>query len=172
MAGAVGEHKVQKELQKLTGNITIINDFNTEFNPPLYNRNTKERIHSIQVDHLLVSNRGVFVIETKNWSKESLTNNSFWSPVEQVQRSGYAVFVLLNGTKKDQAKLWLPHFWGDQKIAVKSLLVFVGEKPNKSFKNVKILALKQLNSYIEYFEPIYNDKELEKIVDYLLKLRS
>ena len=28
----------------------------------------KDRIFSIQIDHLLLSNSGIFIIETKNWS--------------------------------------------------------------------------------------------------------
>lgn len=172
IAGAVGENKVQKELQRLPDNNTVFNDLYLEFDPPIYNKHTQERILTIQVDHLLVSRNGIFAIETKNWSKANLSNESFRSPIEQVQRSGYALFVLLNGKNKGKVNLSLSHMWSDQKIGVKSLLVFTGEKPAKKFKNVKILSLDQLVGYIEYFEPIYTDKELDKIVNYFLKLQA
>jgi hypothetical protein len=40
---------------------------------------------SVQIDHLLVSPFGVFLIETKNWSDQSLNNLSLRSPVQQIK---------------------------------------------------------------------------------------
>ena len=37
-------------------------------------------IKSIQIDHILVTNSGIFLIETKNWSEKSLNNPSLRSP--------------------------------------------------------------------------------------------
>ena len=44
IAGAVGENKVQKELQRLPDNNTVFNDLYLEFDPPIYNKHTQERI--------------------------------------------------------------------------------------------------------------------------------
>jgi hypothetical protein len=52
--GAIGEHKVVKELEKLSDEYILINDFSIYFNPPIYNRSENDYIKSIQVDHLLV----------------------------------------------------------------------------------------------------------------------
>jgi hypothetical protein len=82
--GAIGEQKVVKELENLSNDYFLINDFCISFSPPIYNRQENDRISSIQIDHLLVSPFGVFLIETKNWSDQSLNNLSLRSPVQQI----------------------------------------------------------------------------------------
>ncbi len=62
IAGAIGESAVVSELQKLSDNYYLINDFSLNFNPPIFNKRENDRIYSIQIDHLLVSQSGVFVL--------------------------------------------------------------------------------------------------------------
>ena len=163
IAGAIGEHRVHQELLKLDDRNTLFNDYYYKFDPPLFNRITKKSILTIQIDHLLVTRGGVFVIETKNWSEESLSNRDLRSPVEQLNRSGYGVFALLNR----HGNLLDAHHWGKKKITVKSVLVFTGKKPNQKFEFIKTLQLDELNNYINYFDPIYSQHEVTNIVDYL-----
>lgn len=78
--GALGEQKVVKTLESLSDEYYLINDFAISFSTPIYYRQEEDYIKSIQIDHILVAPSGVFLIETKNWSKESLENflfNSF-----------------------------------------------------------------------------------------------
>ena len=72
IAGAIGENSTVNELQKLSDNYYLINDFSAKFNPPIYNKKDKDRIFSVQIDHLLICQSGVFLLETKNWSKKSI----------------------------------------------------------------------------------------------------
>ncbi|MBK7290418.1 MAG: NERD domain-containing protein [Chitinophagaceae bacterium] len=67
--GALGEHKVVKELENLSDENILINDFALTFHPAIYNRQENDYIKSIQIDHLLVTPSGIFIIETKNWSE-------------------------------------------------------------------------------------------------------
>jgi hypothetical protein len=67
--GALGEQKVVKELEKLTEDCILINDFTCKFHPPIYNRQQNDYIKSVQIDHILLSPSGIFLIETKNWSQ-------------------------------------------------------------------------------------------------------
>jgi len=46
----------------------------------------------------------------------------------------------------------------------------INKKPKGQFKHVKIKTLKELNAYIEYFDPIFNDNELNKIYIGLISL--
>ena len=55
-----------KEIKKLPDNYVLINDFNLSFPHPIFYKKYNERIYSIQIDHLLVSRAGIFIIETKN----------------------------------------------------------------------------------------------------------
>ena len=46
----------------------------------------------------------------------------------------------------------------------------INEKPKEDFKFVKIKTLKELNSYIEFFDPIFNENEYSKISSNLINL--
>jgi hypothetical protein len=165
IAGAIGENSVIKEVQKLSDSFHLFNDFSVEFDPPIYNKKDDDRIHSIQIDHLLICEAGIFILETKNWSKQSLKSLDLRSPVEQIMRSSYALFVLLN-SQSTHINLQ-SHHWGRKQIPVRNLIVMTGAKPKEEFKHVKILSLQELNGYITYFDPVLSNGEIESICDYL-----
>jgi len=164
IAGAIGENSVVNELQKLPDNYYLINDFSVDFNPPIYNKKENDRIFSIQIDHLLICQSGVFLLETKNWSKQSIKNLDLRSPVEQILRTSYALFVLLNS--KSNVNL-TRHHWGSKKIPIRNIIVMTSEKPKEEFKHVKVLSLNELNGYIKYFDEIFSEAEAENIFNYL-----
>jgi hypothetical protein len=168
IAGAIGENLVVKEIEKLSNDFILINDYNLKFNPPIYNRKSKDRIFSIQIDHLLISRSGVYILETKNWSKISVESLDLRSPVEQITRTGYALFVLVN----DAEIRLTEHHWGGKQIPIKSIIVMINEKPNEDFKYVKVKSLKELNNYLTYFEPVFSKKEVDIIVKYLIEKQN
>ncbi|MBL7766835.1 MAG: NERD domain-containing protein [Chitinophagaceae bacterium] len=163
--GAIGEQKVAKELEHLSDDYHLINDFTCTFNPPIYKRQTEEYITSIQIDHILVSPAGIFMIETKNWSEQSLNNLSLRSPVEQIQRSSYALYKILN---TDVINSLNKHHWGERKIPIRNLIVLINQKPNEEFQYVKILTLKELRNYVAFFKPVFSNDETALIAKYLL----
>ncbi len=167
IAGAIGESAVVKELQKLSDNYILFNDFSVNFNPPIYNRKDNDRIFSIQIDHLLVCNSGIFVLETKNWSKQSIKSLDLRSPVQQIMRTSYALFVLLNSESEYNRIKLDRHHWGNKQIPVRNIIVMINEKPKEIFKHVKVVTLNQLIGYITYFDTIFNDAEVKSIADYL-----
>jgi hypothetical protein len=164
IAGAIGENSVVNELQTLPDNYYLINDFFVEFNPPIYNKRENDRIFSIQIDHLLICQSGVFLLETKNWSKQSVKNLDFRSPVEQILRTSYALFVLLNS--KSNIRL-VHHHWGSKKIPIRNIIVMTNERPKEEFKHVKVISLNEVNGYIEYFDEIFSEAEAESIFNFL-----
>ncbi len=166
--GAIGEHKVVKVLENLSDEYVLINDFCLSFSPPIYNRNENDYIKSIQVDHLLIAPSGVFLIETKNWSEQSLNSLNMRSPVSQLKRTSFALFTVLN--KKTKGLNLNQHHWGEKKIALKNLLVLINQKPLEEFQYVKVLTLSQLLNYIKYFPPIYTRRETESIANELISL--
>jgi hypothetical protein len=168
IAGAYGENKVVNEIEKLPDDYILINDYNLRFYPPIFNRNNNDIISSIQIDHLLISKSGIYILETKNWSKKSVESLNLRSPVEQINRTSYALFVVVNGAKIGLTK----HHWGDKQIPIKSIIVMITEKPKDDFKYVKVKTLKELNNYLTYFEPIFSGKEVDRIADYLLKMKN
>jgi hypothetical protein len=166
--GALGEQKVVSELEKLPDDYVLINDFTCRFNPPIYNRQENDYIKSIQIDHILVSPSGIFLIETKNWSQRSLNDTSLHSPVRQIKRTNFALYKILNGEIPIAKLILNNHHWGDRKIPIRNLIVLINHKPIEEFQYVKILTLNDLLSYVNYFKPCLSTKETQMIANYLL----
>lgn len=164
IAGAVGENAVVCELQKLSDKYYLINDFSLKFDPPIFNKRDNDRIYSIQIDHLLVCQSGIFVLETKNWSSKSIEDLDLRSPVEQIKRASFALFVFLNS---DNNQGLVQNHWGRKKIPIKNIIVMTNKAPKNDFQHVKVLSLDKLNGYIKYFEEIFDEAETEKIFTYL-----
>ena len=170
--GALGEHKVVKELQNLPDENILINDFALTFHPAIYNRQENDYIKSIQIDHVLVTPSGIFLIETKNWSEKSLSNLDLRSPVQQVKRTSFAIFKILTGDIANNRVKLNQHHWGDRKIPIRNIIVLINSKPIEEFQYVKVLTLSELLSYIRYFKPMFTTMETQAISNYLLNLSS
>ena len=171
MYGAIGETNVVNELKKLPKTYHVINDFNVAFSRPIYNRAENDRICSIQVDHLIVGPSGIFIVETKYWSDESISNKMLFSPVKQVKRAGFALFVLLNDAVKSRHIMKLVNHWGERKISPKQIVASVNSTPHAEFQYVKVLGIEKLNSYITYGKQEFTTEEVQHIVGYLMHAR-
>jgi len=170
--GALGEQKVVKAIENLSDDYFLINDIDVSFSPAIYNRNENDYIKSVQIDHILVGPSGIFLIETKNWSEKSLENYSLRSPIEQVKRTSFALFYLLNNEKSNYHLSLDGHHWGDKKIPIKNLIVMTNTKPKEEFQYVKILTDKELLSYVNYFKPIFSYTETKRIADMILRIMN
>lgn len=168
--GALGEHKVVKELEKLSNEYFLVNDFSLSFPKAIYNRKENDYIKSIQIDHILVSPAGIFLIETKNWSDKSLNNLSLHSPVQQIKRTSFVLFKLLTESIADYRLNLNQHHWGNKKVPIKNLIVLTNTKLSEEFQYVKVLTLTELLGYIKWFKPVFSNNETEKITNYLLNL--
>ena len=109
----------------------------------------------------------MFLLETKNWSRRSIENLDLRSPVKQILRTSYALFVLLNSDSKFNDIKLERHHWGSKKIPIRNVIVMTNEKPKEEFKHVKVLSLSELNGYIQYFEQLFSGKEVKSIFEYL-----
>lgn len=158
IAGAIGEGRVLQELKKLPDNFTILNNFQLKFSPPIYDKKSGDRIFSIQIDHLVVSPAGIFILETKNWSNQSIQSLDLRSPVEQIKRSSFALFVFVNNSISFQT-----HHWGDKDIPIRNVLVMAGASPDQHFKFVKVKTIAELNRYLTYFDPLFSHEEVEAL---------
>lgn len=146
--GAIGEEKVLGKLLELPDSYTIINDYQMTFQNAIYNKNTHKYIKSIQIDHVVIGPTGIYLIETKNWTEQTVNNEDIYSPIEQLTRSQYVTYLLLNPhNSKNRLRSFHTH-WGTHKITPKSILLMTNFKPRAEFPYIKILSLFQLNSYI------------------------
>ena len=48
----------------------------------------------------------------------------------------------------------------------------INNKPKEDFKFVTVKLLNELNDFINYFEPIYDESEVQRIVQYLKSIRN
>ncbi|NGF58319.1 NERD domain-containing protein [Parapedobacter sp. SGR-10] len=170
--GALGEQKVVKALENLSDEYFLINDFSVSFSTAIYNRQENDYIKSVQIDHILVSPSGIFLIETKNWSEKSLESLSLRSPVQQIRRTSFVLFKLLNNEMSNYHLRLDRHHWGDRKISIKNLIVMTNTKPKEEFQYVKILTLNELLGYINYFKPTFSINETQRIADFLLSINE
>lgn len=170
--GALGEQKVVKTLEALSDEYFLINDFSISFTPAIYNRQDDDYIKSIQIDHVLIAPSGLFLIETKNWSEKSLENLSLRSPVQQIRRTSFVLFKMLNNEMSNFQLGLDKHHWGDRKISIKNLIVLINTKPKEEFQYVKILTINELLSYIKYFKPIFSSIETQRIAEFLLEVNE
>ena len=170
--GALGEQKVVKTLESLPNDYYLINDFAISFTKPIYNRNENAYIKSIQLDHILIAPSGIFLIETKNWSEKSIENLSLRSPVQQIKRSSFVLFKLLNNEMTNYHLHLDKHHWGERKIPIKNLIVMINKKPKEEFQFVKTLTLNELIGYVQYFKPIFSSYETRTVTDYLLNINN
>ena len=166
LLGAIGEQKAVNELSKLPASYYIINDFQLLFTKPIFHKDSNSYIKSIQADHIVIGPSGIFLIETKNWSKISINNKDLFSPIEQIKRTSFALFIFLNNPDK-YSNISLEHDWGQRKINVRSILLMISNKPSHEFQYVKILALNELIGYIQYFKPVLSDSEVKDLYNNL-----
>lgn len=164
ISGAIGENLVVKEIKKLSNEYILINDFQLNFSTPIYYKKYNQRIYYIQIDHLLICKSGVFIIETKNWSKSSVNSINLRSPVEQIERTNFALYIYISENINLNT-----HHWGEQQIPIRNLIVMINNKPAIDFKYVKVKLLNEMNDYIKYFDPVLTDNQLKKIKDILIK---
>ncbi|MCK4662750.1 MAG: NERD domain-containing protein [Bacteroidales bacterium] len=165
--GAIGEQKAVDELRNLPGSYIVINDFVKDFDPPKFDKRSGQIIERIQADHIVVGPSGVFLIETKNWSKNSIENRELHSPVEQIERTNYALFSYLNNAINYGNNIFFKHNWGSCKISVRNIILMINSKPDQEFQFVKILSLNEICNYITYFKPIFSNKQVRKLVKLL-----
>ncbi len=172
IAGAIGESRVVKEIKKLPDNYILFNDYSLKFRRPIYNRSEKDRIFSIQIDHLLVTNSGVFNIETKNWSAATLQNPEMRSPIDQIERTNFAMFILLNAPSGNSRVRIYNSKLPKRKIPIRNVVVMINNRLPEESGYAKILSLHELNSYVQWFDPIFSDAEVQKICEYLEHLKK
>ncbi len=167
--GVIGELKAVDELSELPSSYHIINDYRKTFNPPIYNRQENDHILTIQADHIVVGPTGVYLIETKNWSKSSMENLDLFSPVKQLKRTGFAIFVFLNGLIQDRSIGSFNSTWGAEKLSINNILLMVNATTSQQYQFVKILNLPALNDYITRRPVVLNREQVYDLTRVLLE---
>lgn len=166
--GAEGEEKVSWELSRLPDTYTVINDYRLEFSRPIYDRNNDDRIHSIQIDHVVIGPTGLYLVETKNWSRDSVENTELFSPIKQLKRNNFAMFVLLNqAVERGEIDNFSNH-WGEKKISPRNILCLINHRPNQEFQYVRTLSENQVTQYVRNQRQTFSQIEVNSLTENLL----
>lgn len=136
LAGARAELAVVEQLKLLPAGYIVLND--VRLRASRFHRYNKVPLQSAQIDHLVISPAGIFVIETKVWSREFVESGSYHDPFDQVGRAGYLCY--------DTVKPF-------GKVQVRGIIAAAGHLPEKPDEaRVAVRRIEELNGYITYFK--------------------
>lgn len=160
---AIWEEKVVWEFKNMNSNWILINDFNQHFTSPIFTKWWIDKIMSIQIDHIFINNKWIFLIETKNRSEHSKETFKF-SPIQQIERSWHAFYIYLSKIFKSDKFLRRQKFPKIYKI-----IVFIWcTKIDTDKPYTKVLYINELRRYIESRMYDINNEEIDYISDILV----
>jgi len=155
--GTHGENEVIEQLLKLDDSYHILCGVKFQL-PKWITYNGKKNLKSAQMDIVVVCEKGVFMIEVKNWSdRYARTETNSLSPHEQTERAGRVLWVGLQGVVKN--------------INVTNVLLSIkgNLEYDRNFRSVFVTSLDKINQFIQNREEIYYEDEVKKIVKDLKK---
>lgn len=156
--GAYGEWLVKVKLGGLDKNkYTVVND--------VYLSSASGNTKTAQVDHIIVSTYGIFVIETKNYSGKIIGSNT---SAQWTQYFGRKKFKLYNPLRQNYGHVKSVEKWLDCQgitgLPVIPLVVFAGDAKLKGVSKDKVVNVGRLNMVIKEHskaEIISEEKALE-----------
>jgi len=160
--GAKGELTVLEKLSELDDNYHVLCGVRIDLGRFVtYPYRRKKNLRSAQMDFVVVSKRGVVLIEAKNWSDEYLSKNREHGgiiPHEQVDRAGLVLYIALSS-------------WLNLKNPPVSKVVLATHgnmqyDPRYEFVNVK--DLNNINYFIQTRHERFPDEIVQRVVDFLI----
>jgi hypothetical protein len=153
LAGAIAELDVIAQLARLPASHIVFNDI--RLTADRYIHFNGAPLQSAQIDHIVLSPAGVFVVETKRWSRNFVESGQYHNPFDQIQRSAYLCYDRLRNE------------FG--KIRVRSVIACAKELPAAPMdSHVKVLPIDELVGYISWFrQPQIAPDQLFQIRHYL-----
>ena len=157
-AGAKGELSVLDVLSQLPDDYRVFCGVDIELSKYV-TYNGKRNLKSAQMDFVVVSKRGIILIEVKNWSAEYYNRNRGFSPHEQVDRASRVLWIALQSWKSPK------------KPRVKAMVLSTGAPIpfDANFKFVSTSNLRYINEYLQKRPEEFSDKEIDRIVDRIKK---
>lgn len=150
--GTRGENSVIDELAKLDDSFHILCGVDLQLNYWV-TYNGRKNLKSAQMDIVVVSAKGVYMIEVKNWSNQFANKNTKrFSPYEQTERAGRVLWISLQSVVKD--------------VRVTNVLLSIkGNLPyNRDYRSVFVSNLSEINSFLEKRQYAMTEKAVKKIV--------
>ena len=152
-AGAKGEVDVLKKLSQLSDDYHVLCGVNMDLGHYI-TYNGKKNLRSAQMDFVVVSKRGVILIEVKNWSSNFSRQHQGLSPYEQIERAGRVLWIAL--------KSWR----SPRNPSVTSVLLSIrgNMQYDSRYKFVNVKDMKNINYFIENRYEQFPDNEVDRVV--------
>ena len=97
-------------------------------------------------------------------SQDSINNIDLFSPVKQLLRSSFAIFVILNDAIKYGGLSLFTQHWGAQKISPRNIILMIHNKPHQDFQYVNILTLPEIRNHITFGENKFSVDQVDQLV--------
>jgi len=150
-AGAKGENKVIDKLSQLSNEYHVLCGIKIEL-PHFISYNGKKDLGSAQIDFVVVSKKGVYIIEVKYWSDDFVDQGDYFSPHEQAGRHGRLLWHVLKS-------------WRSSPRVTSVVLSIKGNiKYDPNYKVVFVTNIDKINDFLENRQDALSLKEVEKIV--------
>lgn len=154
-AGAKGEMLALEKLSELPDDYHVFCGVNKDLGKYITYRRRRD-LKSAQMDFVVVSKRGVVVIEVKNWSAKYYKNHYGLRPHEQVDRAGRVLWIKLKSS-------WFRPKDPPVASVLLSIQGSIGNDPNYGYVVVK--NLNDINSYIQNKQEQFSEKEVKRLID-------
>lgn len=155
--GAIGEEKVINELKLLPDTYYILNEIRIRLTKSVLWKKYIEYVKSAQIDHVVIGDTGIFLIETKNWKEMNLTSVHN-SPHKQIDRAGMLFWLA------QKKKFGQPY-------KAYNLVVTMRDLPKYKYKFVYQLSFKELNNFILSRKAQFTQPQIERIKNWLINLK-
>jgi hypothetical protein len=153
-AGAKGETLALEKLSELSDDFHVFCGVNKDLGKYITYRRRRD-LKSAQMDFIVISRRGVILIEVKNWSAKYYKNHYGLRPHEQVDRAGRVLWIKLKSS-------W---FRPKDPQVTSVLLSIQGSIPSDSnYGYVVVKNLNEINSYIQNKQERFSDKEVKRLI--------
>jgi hypothetical protein len=155
-SGTKGEIRVLNTFSKLDDNYHVLCGVTLEL-PHFVTYNGKRSLKSAQMDFVLVSKKGIQVIEVKNWTDTYIfknRENGGLEPHEQVNRAGRVMWISL--------KEWFNY--ENPNVSAVLLSIQGNMKYDPKYRFVAVKDLVSVIPWIEKKKDILSEKEVEQIV--------
>jgi len=148
--GAVAEcEQAQLLISQLPEAFHVFHDVNVETNDWVWDGHEHRR--SAQIDHVVVCAGGVFVIETKLWSRSFVAEGRYHDPYKQVRWAGKLLHLVLT----DECS---------QKIRVREVISTIGSMPPKpSDSYAKVLRPGEVSGYVRWFPAELDERLVHRV---------
>jgi len=152
--GAKGEVRALKKLSELSDDYHIFCGVRAIL-PRYVTYNGRKNLRSAQMDFVVVSKKGVILIEVKNWSMEYFKNHDKLgklNPYEQTDRAGMVLWIFLKSWRSSPR--------------VTNVLLSIQDNMdyNRNYKHVFVSNLDRINHFIENRKDELSEKDVKKIV--------